>query len=86
VQLSESYPDTIHLLMSDVVMPILGGRELAERIHSSRPECKILFLSGYTDDAVIRHGILEADFAFLQKPFTPFLLANKVRSVLDESQ
>ncbi len=75
--------ESIDLLLSDVVMPHLGGRELAEQILAMHPQCIPLFMSGYTDDAVIRHGILEADFAFLQKPFTPASLAQKVRSVLD---
>ena len=83
IQVAEAYIGPIHLLMSDVVMPHLGGRELAERIVLTRPECKVLFLSGYTDDAVIRHGVLEAEFAFLQKPYTPTLLAQRVRNVLD---
>ncbi len=86
LEVSTAHTGPIHLLISDVVMPNLGGRQLAVKMREARPECLILFLSGYTDDAVIRHGILEAEFAFLQKPYTPSLLASKVRSVLDGAQ
>ena len=83
VRLVESRSEPLDLLISDVVMPYLGGRQLAERIAALRPGIKTLFLSGYTDDAVVRHGVLQAEFAFLQKPFTPIALAIKVREVLD---
>ena len=73
----------IHLLLTDVVMPRLGGRQVAERLAQTQLGVKVLFLSGYTDDAVVRHGILEREVAFLQKPFTPRALAQKVRKVLD---
>jgi PAS domain S-box-containing protein len=73
----------IHLLLSDVVMPILGGRELAERLVGLHPEMKVLFQSGYTDDAVVRHGVLQEKVHFLQKPYSPAALATKVREVLD---
>ncbi len=84
-RLADKYDGSIDLLVSDVVMPEMGGRLLAEHLVATRPGIKVLLLSGYTDDAVVRHGVLEAETAFLQKPFTPVALANKVREVLDQS-
>jgi CheY-like chemotaxis protein len=75
----------IHLLLADVVMPVMGGRQLAERLLASHHELKVLFQSGYTDDAVVRHGILHEKVHFLQKPYSPAALAAKVREVLDSS-
>jgi PAS domain S-box-containing protein len=83
VRVAEQHPGRIDLVVSDVVMPHLGGRQLVERLAAVRPGLKVLFLSGYTDDAVVRHGVREAEYAFLQKPFTPTALAQKVREVLD---
>lgn len=77
------YRETIHLLVTDVVMPGLGGRVLAERLLALRPELKLLFMSGYTDDAIVRHGVAQDQVAFLQKPFSPVSLGKKVREVLD---
>lgn len=72
-----------HLLLSDVVMPGLGGRSLADQLLAKYPQMKVLFLSGYADDAVMRHGVLQEQTNFLQKPFSPIALARKVRQVLD---
>jgi YesN/AraC family two-component response regulator len=68
--------------MTDVVMPGVSGRELAERIEKLRPGIKVLFMSGYTDQAVVHHGILEDDAVLLQKPFTLATLAEKLREIL----
>jgi PAS domain S-box-containing protein len=83
IQLSEEHPGPIHLLLADVVMPGLGGRAVATAVRARRPDVKVLFMSGYTDDAVVRNGIIEGTDAFLHKPFTPLPLALKVRAVLD---
>jgi CheY-like chemotaxis protein len=83
-RLADKYHGAIHLLVSDVVMPEMGGRLLAEHLVATRPGIKVLLLSGYTNDAIVRHGVLEAEMAFLQKPFTSVALANKVREVLNQ--
>ena len=70
-------------IVTDVVMPGMGGGELATRMQSLHPEAKVLYVSGYTDEAVMRHGVLEAGSAFLQKPFTARQLMTKVRQILD---
>jgi PAS domain S-box-containing protein len=80
---AERHHGPIHLLVADVVMPGASGRELARRLAESRPDTKVLYVSGYTDDAIVRHGMLEPGLNFLQKPFTPDALARKVREVLD---
>jgi hypothetical protein len=83
LQIAASHPGPIHLLLTDVVMPGLSGRQLSDQLALLRPETKVLYTSGYTDDAVVRHGVLEAGIAYLQKPFTVDGLARKVREVLD---
>ncbi|MGH7657555.1 MAG: response regulator, partial [Gemmatimonadales bacterium] len=80
----EKYEGRIDLVATDMVMPGLNGRELVDRLHRSRPESKVLFMSGYTDDSIIQRGILQPGTAFLQKPFSAVGLARKIREVLDE--
>jgi PAS domain S-box-containing protein len=79
----ERYAEPIHLLLTDVVMPHMSGKELAKRLATAHPEAKVLYMSGYTDNAVFLHGVLEAGTFFLQKPFVPSTLLRKVREVLD---
>ncbi|HEY4187235.1 MAG TPA: PAS domain S-box protein [Polyangia bacterium] len=83
LSIGETYAGDIHLLLTDVVMPEMSGAELAMRLRGTRPDLAVLCMSGYTDDSIVRHGVLVADFAFLQKPITPEALTRKVRDVLD---
>ena len=82
LRIAASHPGPIHLLLTDVVMPGLSGRQLSDQLARLRPDTKVLYTSGYTDDAVVRHGVLESGIAYLQKPFTVDGLARKVREVL----
>jgi CheY-like chemotaxis protein len=79
----ERHPGAIDLLLTDVVMPQMSGPELAKRLGQTRPDMRVLCMSGYTDDSIVRHGVLETGVAFVQKPITPALLSRKVREVLD---
>ena len=81
-KLVQNYHGPIHLMITDVVMPKLSGRELADRVLRQRPDIKVLYMSGYTDNAVVNSGVLDNEMAFLQKPFTPGVLTRKVRQVL----
>jgi CheY-like chemotaxis protein len=82
-RLSESHASRIHLLLTDVVMPGVSGRELARRITARHPNMRVLYMSGYTQNVIAGGGTLETGIAFLQKPFTPATLIDKVRDVLD---
>ena len=83
LELAAGHTGPIHLLVTDVVLPGMSGRDLAARFRSGRPGVKVLYTSGYTDEAIVHHGILDAGIAFLQKPFTSTTLAHKVRETLD---
>jgi PAS domain S-box-containing protein len=83
LQLLREHGDGIDLLVTDVIMPAVDGRELAEAARKERPSLRVLYTSGYTDDAMLRHGIRQADVAFIEKPFRIHALAGKVRQVLD---
>ena len=73
----------VHLLLTDVVMPGLSGRHLAEHVAQTHPGMKVLYMSGYTSDTMVRHGVLEARVSFINKPFNAAALLGKVREVLD---
>jgi len=81
----ENDPECVSLVLTDVVMPEMGGRELVEKLSLICPQMLILFTSGYTDDAVVRHGVINSASSFIQKPFTTEALARKVRDVFDTS-
>lgn len=81
--LFESHREEIDLLLTDVVMPRMGGPELAEKFQSLRPGLPVLFVSGYTDDAIVRDGVLDLDVNFLQKPFSLETVSRRVRQLLD---
>ena len=86
IRIAERQDGTIHLLVTDVVMPHMSGRALADAVMRIRPDVKVLYMSGYTDDAIVHHGVLDPGTALLQKPFTPAALAHKAREVLDRPQ
>lgn len=86
VAICESADCVIDLLVTDLVMPQMSGRELAEQLGTSRPNMRVLYMSGYTDDAVVRHGLGDGTAHFIQKPFRPETLARKIREVLDAPQ
>ncbi len=83
LKLASMHQEHIHLLLTDVIMPYMNGRELFQQIATVRPDMKVLYMSGYTNDAIVHHGVLDEEIAFLQKPFTIHSLLQKVRAVLD---
>jgi two-component system, cell cycle sensor histidine kinase and response regulator CckA len=83
IQISDEFAGTIHLLLTDVIMPGISGRQLAEKILLKRPRTRILYMTGYTDDMVVQHKVLEPGVQLLQKPFTKAELAVKVRATLE---
>jgi len=86
LEIVAQHPTQIHLMVTDVVMPGMNGRELAQLACAKRSDLKVLYVSGYTGEAVLQHRLLEPGVAFLQKPFTPDVLARKTREVLDDSR
>ncbi|HPP01038.1 MAG TPA: ATP-binding protein [bacterium] len=83
LEIARNYPGPIDLLVTDVVMPGMNGHELAPRISQIKPGIKILYMSGYTDDSIARQGLVDPDIAFIQKPFTPLTLVQKIQDILD---
>jgi DNA-binding NtrC family response regulator len=83
LSVTKHHGSTIHLAVTDVVMPHMSGGELAKELETTRPETRVLFVSGYTGQTVLDHKVVDVEHNFLQKPFTLTQLANKVRTVLD---
>jgi two-component system, cell cycle sensor histidine kinase and response regulator CckA len=84
LRLSAEHPEPIHLVLTDVIMPEMGGSELTYELEKTRPEIKFLYMSGYTDNAIVHHKILEKELPFIQKPFSSNVLMKKIREVLED--
>lgn len=85
LSLCERHPEPFHLLLTDVVMPQMNGRELADRLTPLWPDMKVVYMSGYTENAIVHHGVLEPNVFFIQKPFRVKTLLEKIREILTES-
>ena len=83
LQIAKTFADPIHLLLTDVIMPGMSGRQLASQILTARPEMKVVYMSGYNDDLLVHHEVLEPGVTLLQKPFDKVQLATKIRSILN---
>jgi DNA-binding NtrC family response regulator len=83
LDIAKKHVGIIHMVVTDVVMPAMGGNALVSQLKAARPEIKALFVSGYTDNAIVHHGILDSDVEFLQKPYTAESLLRKAREILD---
>lgn len=86
IETAERYEGVIHLLLTDVVMPQMNGRDLASRVKERRPDVRVLFMSGYTEEAIAHRGVLEAGSSLISKPFTQEALTRKLRDLLDSRQ
>ena len=86
LRISKEHEGAIDLMITDVVMPKMGGKETAERLQPLHPQMKVIYMSGYTDESIVHHGVLAPGLNFLEKPFSPEGLARKVREVLDKKQ
>jgi CheY-like chemotaxis protein len=84
IKVAHKYNSTLSLLLTDLIMPGMTGKDLADRLVESHPDLKVLFMSGYTDNIIVHHGMLDEDVQFIQKPFSPSQLLQKVRQVLAE--
>ena len=84
LRITHDHPGPIHLLITDVVMPEMNGRELRDKLNAIKPGFKCIFMSGYTANVIAHHGVLDEGIDFLQKPFSVKMLAEKVRGVLDD--
>jgi FixJ family two-component response regulator len=83
MQLFQAQPEAIHMVLTDVDMPGMSGKEMVDRLQQVRQGFRVLYMSGYTDEAIVHRGVLEPGIPFIQKPFTLEALAAKVREVLD---